>query len=69
MTLKEFRSARKMSVKELATALGLHWVTVHKYENGTRKPNLKAIDKIRRYTGGLVDISDFLNQATSSKTL
>lgn len=61
MTLKEFRQARKMSVKDLARALDLHWVTVHKYENGTRRPNLRAIDRIRRYTGGLVDIQDFLS--------
>jgi predicted transcriptional regulator len=54
-----------MSVKDLATELKLHWVTVYKYENGQRRPNLVAIDRIRKYTGGLVDIPDFLTKPSN----
>lgn len=60
MTIKEFRQARKMTVKELAKALDIHWTALYRYESGIRKPNLYVADRIRRYSGGLVDIHDFL---------
>lgn len=61
MTIKEFRLARKMTVKELAEVLNIHWTALYRYESGARKPNLYVTDRIRRYTGGLVDIQDFLS--------
>lgn len=44
--IKTARKRLKITQKELATRLGIAEITIRKYENGDREPNLETIEKL-----------------------
>ena len=44
--IKEVRENKKITRKQLALKLGVSDVTITRYENGTRKPNIKVLTEI-----------------------
>lgn len=48
MELGKLRKKKNLNQKELAEKLGVHRVTVARYEGGTRVPSLKTIEKIAK---------------------
>lgn len=44
--IKTARKKLKITQKELATRLGIAEITIRKYENGDREPNLETIEKL-----------------------
>lgn len=55
MNLKEIRKEKGMTQEELANAIGMSSQAVHYYENGTREPNLKTLQKLSDTLGCTVD--------------
>lgn len=47
--MKELRSQRKLSQRELARALNLGYSTIAMYENGKRKPDIETLEAICDY--------------------
>ena len=65
MTLKQFRSRRKITQKELANAVGITPTTLSKYENGEWLINQVVIDRIRELYG--VEIRPLLRTTKRAK--
>jgi len=63
MNLKTYRKNKKMSLATLGEILGVSAVTVHRYENGTRKPGLSTLERIYKVTRGQVRANDFFSDA------
>jgi len=43
MTIAELRQQRKLTQKELADMMGVHVVTISRWETGSRKPSTMAV--------------------------
>ena len=44
--IKTFRTSQKITQKQLAESTGLAEITIRQYENGSREPNRKNVEKI-----------------------
>lgn len=51
MTLRNARQTAKMSIKELADAVGVSAAAICRYENGERTPRIRIAKNIERILG------------------
>ena len=58
--LKYYRLQKNMSMKDLATAVGVTAMAISNYESGKRKPEIEIINKLADVLG--VKVADFLNR-------
>lgn len=59
MTLKEWRKINGRSKYRVAKDLGVHWMTVHRWESEVHAPRNDEMQRVLAYTGGLVTAADF----------
>lgn len=61
MKLKSYRTAKKLSLAQLAAKIGVaNESVVRRYETGARMPRPEIIEKIWSVTDGKVDFNDHL---------
>ena len=61
--LKYYRLQKNMSMKDLATAVGVTSMAISNYESGKRKPEIEIINKMAEVLG--IKVVDFLNRRNS----
>lgn len=61
LTFRELRARKRVSIKEMADDLGIHYMSVRRYENGEGVPNVLTAIKIAKYFGVLVEEIDWGN--------
>ena len=61
--LKYYRLQKNMSMKDLATAVGVTSMAISNYESGKRKPEIEIINKLAEVLG--IKVVDFLNRRNS----
>jgi len=54
-SLKQFRQAKKLLVKDIAEQLGISRITLWQYENDKRKPSFETLVKLAKIYGCKVD--------------
>ena len=62
-TLRAFREARELSVRELVSKAGLYWVTVMRYERAEQPPSLSDVYALARQLD--VSLHDLLPERAS----
>lgn len=58
-SLTNYRKANKLSMQEVADAIGVNASAIFRWENGERTPRLFHIRKIEEFTQGAVSAADF----------
>lgn len=56
--LRRLRERKELSIRDLAKAAGLHWMTVWKIETGRDEPTVATLKKLARALK--VEIADLL---------
>lgn len=59
MKLKQYRLKAGLSLREMASKIGISYTMLHRYETGERRPSLSRLLLIKKYTGGKVALKDF----------
>lgn len=65
MNLKDWRkfcAPAGRSKYRVAKDLGVHWVTVHRWESGAHVPSTDQMRAIQTYTGGQVTPNDWVGR-------
>lgn len=60
MKLLEYLKDNKITFRAFARTIGRNELTVARIANGNFVPSIKTLARIRKATGGQVDIEDFL---------
>jgi transcriptional regulator with XRE-family HTH domain len=60
MRLKAIRDKRGVTLRELQTRSGVHFVTIHEIEAGKRNPRLSTLRKLAKALG--VKVSDLIGE-------
>lgn len=55
MRLRDYRLERKLTLRQIATALGISESSVCLYEKGLREPNLATLKKLAKLYGCKID--------------
>jgi transcriptional regulator with XRE-family HTH domain len=63
MTLREWRRKAKMSQIELAAKIGVHQVTVSRWETGVERPAFDTAAALEKMTGGKVKMGSWVRGA------
>ncbi len=63
MTLQKWRKENGRSKYRVAKDLGVHWMTVHRWETSVHSPRNDELQRIATYTGGQVTAADFKARA------
>lgn len=53
--LKELRTKKKLSLRQLGTELGISYSSLSNYESGSQQPNFETLEKIANYFGVRLD--------------
>lgn len=67
MTLKEYLTQNKLSLKAFADRCGLSAPTVLRARDGINMPSRRTLEAIVRATGGVVTIPDLIRVTMDSK--
>lgn len=65
LRIKEIRKAQRMSVQELADAAGLSFMSIYRYEAGTRMPKFTDALKIAKVLG--VSVYDLIERKDGTR--
>jgi DNA-binding transcriptional regulator YdaS (Cro superfamily) len=60
MKLAQYMTARKLSLRAMAEAIGTNYSQVRYWRDGARTPSLEWAERIKVATGGKVRPKDFL---------
>ena len=62
MKLKTYLTQNAINQSQFAALIGVHRSTVHRFIEGTRRPDLTTLERIHRVTGGSVTAVDFFKR-------
>lgn len=66
MTLHQWITSGHGTVRQIASAAGVHYATAWKWANGKKLPDWKHVPAIERATGGAVRAADFVPQPSEA---